>query len=467
MAGNGGFKTHFKFIMLNKIILASVLSGSLSLAAVAEGTDSALAKYNLTPAPAPTGLLLKKGDRLAICGDSITEQRKYSRLIEDYLAVCEPELQITVRQVGWGGETAGGFWARMTNDCLRFKPTLATTSYGMNDHHYKPYEDSTGAEYRSNMLGVVQAFKDHGVRVVVGSPGTITKVPWWEAGKYQIDDLNQCLGHLRNIDVELARQEKVAFADAYTPLLVSGALAKEKYGPKYELNGGDGIHPDWAGHLVMAYAYLKALGVSGEIANFTVDLAANKLTVSQGHKLLSAKDGTFEISSTRQPFCSGCLPFWGVNGYPNGGTENADKTDNVYSGMTLVPFNQELNRFRLTAKNATAPKYRVAWGDYSKVFTGEQLARGINLTEEFAMNPFSGHFSNVDAAVSIKQDFETRQIKTMFRPVVKKGENATMAQITAQTEKVLAETERIHAALDQAVRAAAGPVTYTIKVTAE
>jgi hypothetical protein len=38
-------------------------------------------------APAPSGLLLKHGDRLAICGDSITEQRMYSRIMEDYLTV--------------------------------------------------------------------------------------------------------------------------------------------------------------------------------------------------------------------------------------------------------------------------------------------------------------------------------------------------------------------------------------------
>ena len=44
-------------------------------------------------APLPEGLLLKKGDRLAICGDSITEQKMYSRIIEDYLTACLPQLE--------------------------------------------------------------------------------------------------------------------------------------------------------------------------------------------------------------------------------------------------------------------------------------------------------------------------------------------------------------------------------------
>src|SRR5215475_4879101 len=70
-------------------------------------------KFHPLKAPEPHGLLLKQHDRLAICGDSITEQKMYSRLMEDYLTVCVPEMDITVRQYGWGGERAPGFLKRM------------------------------------------------------------------------------------------------------------------------------------------------------------------------------------------------------------------------------------------------------------------------------------------------------------------------------------------------------------------
>ena len=102
--------------------------------------DPYFEKFQPVKAPAPAGSLLKTGDRLAICGDSITEQKMYSRAMETYLTVCVPQLQVTVRQYGWGGETAQGFLGRMTNDCLRFHPTIATTCYGMNDHGFRPYE---------------------------------------------------------------------------------------------------------------------------------------------------------------------------------------------------------------------------------------------------------------------------------------------------------------------------------------
>src|SRR5690348_10480704 len=132
--------------------------------------DPYFAKFSPVSAPRPGGLLLKKGDRLAICGDSITEQRMYSRIIEDYLTMCVPELEITVRQYGWSGERAPGFLARMTNDCLRFKPTIATTCYGMNDHEYRPYEDRIGKTYEEKSVAIVESFKANGARVVIGSP---------------------------------------------------------------------------------------------------------------------------------------------------------------------------------------------------------------------------------------------------------------------------------------------------------
>src|SRR6476661_8539505 len=92
--------------------------------------------------------LLKEKDLLAICGDSITEQKLYSVFIEDYLLMCRPDLNARSMQFGWGGETSWGFLARMENDVLRFKPTIATTCYGMNDGGYAPLSDERGNHYR-------------------------------------------------------------------------------------------------------------------------------------------------------------------------------------------------------------------------------------------------------------------------------------------------------------------------------
>src|SRR5580658_3941786 len=110
----------------------------------AKPNDPFFAKFEPVAAPKPKSPVLQKDGRLAICGDSITEQKKYSRIMETYITVALPELEISTRQFGWGGEQASGLLARMTNDVLRFKPTVATTCYGMNDFHYRPYEPGIG-----------------------------------------------------------------------------------------------------------------------------------------------------------------------------------------------------------------------------------------------------------------------------------------------------------------------------------
>lgn len=420
-------------------------------------------QFKSVQAPSTDGLLLKEGDRLAICGDSITEQKMYSRIIEDYLTACTPQLKIKVRQFGWGGERADGFLERMTNDCLRFKPTVATTCYGMNDHGYRPYETGIGDAYRKYSTAIVESFKDHGVRVVQGSPSCVGNRSWWLPGA-NTEALNLNLCQLRNIGVDVARQEQVAFADVFLPMLNAAYDAAEKYGTNYQMSGGDGVHPGWAGHTIMAYAFLKALGVNGEIANFTLDMSDNKLTVSAGHKLLSAKNGVFTIRSSRYPFCPGAPMGMAANWYPTIGHNSINSGDSIRSGMTFVPFNRDLNRFMLTVKNAKAGKYLVSWGSQSQIFTAEQLSKGVNLAAEFEDNPFSTRFAMIDAAVDSKQAFETREIKNLFRIP---GDKVTKEQIAEQTDKALKDAERQHAAFEEVVRVAYAPATYTLTVTPE
>jgi lysophospholipase L1-like esterase len=418
--------------------------------------DIRLDEFKPLKAPKPDRLLLKPGDRLAICGDSITEQKMYSRIMEDYLTVCEPELRVSVRQYGWSGERAPGFLARMTNDCLRFKPTIATTCYGMNDHEYRAYEDRIGQTYRDKSLAIIEAFKTHGVRVILGSPGCVGKIPsWTRHTNDSVMDLNLNLCRLRNIDIEIARQEHVGFADVFWPMLTAGVTARKEYTPTYAIAGRDGVHPGWAGHTVMAYAFLKAMGLKGDIGMLVADLKNSRMKVSAGHELVSAKDGEFTLKSTRYPFCA-CVPAGqAAASYPVCDTDDPTKDNSIRSAMTLIPFNQDLNRLVLKVKNVkSGSSYKVTWGNETKTFSGSQLARGINLAAEFPGNPFCEAFAKVDAAVAAKQAFETRQIKSAFRS----------AEAKTDMEAVAERTEKEREPLAAAIQAAFVPVTHTIKI---
>src|SRR5262245_46741971 len=336
----------------------------------APSAPQGLEKFKPTKAPEIKGLLLQKGDRVAICGDSITEQKMYSRIIEDYLTMCVPDLEATVRQYGWSGERAPGFLARMTNDCLRFKPTVATTCYGMNDHEYRPYEDRIGQTYREQSTAIVKAFKANGVRVVLGSPGCVGKMPSWvKTATGTVEDLNLNLCTLRNIDLEIAQAEGTRFADVFWPMLTAGLAARERYGTNFAISGPDGVHPTWAGQTVMAYAFLRAMGLSGEIGSLTLDLAANKGTVSAGHELVSANAPEFVIKSAHYPLCACEPPGQTAANYPDCDKDNSTKDTSIRAGLSLIPFNKELNRFTVIARNGLAANYKVTWGSETKKFT--------------------------------------------------------------------------------------------------
>lgn len=402
--------------------------------------DPAFAAFHPVKAPAPGPLLLQAGDQLAIVGDSITEQCMYSRLLEDYLTMCRPDLKVAARQFGWSGETASGFLRRMTNDCLRFKPTVATLCYGMNDYGYRPFEEGIGKAYRTNYTEVVKRFKAAGARVVLGSPGCVGKVASWvKPLRGTLEEHNLSLCTLRNIDIEIAAEQDVRFADVYWPMLVARSEGKARYGEKYEINGNDGVHPGWAGQLLMAYAFLRGLGFDGDLGTFTLDLAAGRASASAGHTVDKVAGGEVTLTSSRYPFCvSGAVDNFGT----------------TRSGASLVPFNQQLNRLRLVVTGAKPGNYAVTWGEATKTFAADALAKGINLADEFPTNPFSAAFAKVDSAISAKQSFERDQVKGKFHS----------AEARADMDKVFAATEEGHKAKVEAVAAAFVPVTHTLKV---
>lgn len=401
-------------------------------------------KFNLRKAPAPGPLLLKAGDRLAIVGDSITEQKKYSCLIETYLTVCVPDLKITARQYGWSGETAVGFLKRMKQDCLRFNPTVATLCYGMNDAKYRPYDDVNGEWYRENYTAIVKEFKAAGARVVLGSPGMCTKVASWVKSRTgTLDELNLNLGTLRDIDIGIAEREGVRFADVFWPMFKAQFEGQRLYGQNPEqpffMAGKDGVHPDWAGQLVMAYAFLRAMGLDGQIGTVTVDLSAGKATATSGHTVENVANQTITLTSTRYPFCAT-------------GATNLDSS--IRSGMTLVPFNKELNRLLLIATKGTAAQYQVTWGTQSRVYTAAELADGVNLADDFSENPFYEAFKKVEAAVLTKQTYETEQIKKIFH-----GPEGKTNMVAA-----VARTEAVRAPLADAIPSAMMPVKHVIEI---
>ncbi len=108
---------------------------------------------------------------------------------------------------------------------------------------------------------------------------------------------NKTLSEERDIAREVAQSQGVLFADVITPMIEAMTKAKAKYGKGYHLAGGDGVHPAHNGHLVMAYAFLKALGCDGDLGQISVDLAGGKAEASRRPQGVLDLDGQRQATS--------------------------------------------------------------------------------------------------------------------------------------------------------------------------
>jgi lysophospholipase L1-like esterase len=411
--------------------------------------------------------VIEKGDVVAVCGDSLTEQKVYSVYIEDYLLMCQPVSDVKTLGCGWGGSSAPHFATHMGGDVMTFSPTVGVVCYGINDGKGDVLNDTIAKSYRAGLEKVIANLRRGQTRtIIIGSPAVVdsfyfknTRHPDVTAAQF-----NETLGQLGAIAKELAAAKGVLFADLHTPMMEAMAKAKAQFGQRYPFSGeGDGVHGGPNEHLVMAYAVLKAMGFDGHIGTITYDGSAGSATATEGHRIISSHPGKVVIESSRYPYC-----FFN-------GTKDADQQgappQSQFAGnwsygnaaiLPFVPFNQELNRYLLVVQNLKSPRARITWGEQSKEFTAAQLAQGVNLAAEFLKNPFVQPFAAVDRAVINKQFFETQFISHFLfdQPNLLKA----MPSKASALKMIDAGFRDVHAGLLENCREAIKPVTHTIKI---
>jgi hypothetical protein len=361
--------------------------------------------------------------------------------------MCKPQADLRAMQFGWGGETSWGFLSKMPNEAMRFDPSAVTICFGMNDGGYL-YSVPNYERYRKSLRGIIQNFKKDGVRfIVLGSPGVVDTQTYW-GGVDNAVKYNPVLANERDVARQVAAEENVVFANIHDAMMDVMVKAKAKYGAKYALAGEeDGVHPDENGHLVMAYVFLKALGCDGNIGTVTLDLAKNAATATDGHRVLGCRDGAVELESARYPFC-----FYGDPASPH----------SPKGILEFLPFNQDLNRFRLVVNGAAGRSVRVTWGSASKEFSGAAAERGINLAAEFLDNPFSAPFLRVEEAVKAQQNYETPLVKRVMHEMAEF--ETLIPEERAAMEQVKTTGMRKAKELFDKAAAEVRPVRHSIKV---
>lgn len=211
-------------------------------------------------------MLLEKGQKLLFIGDSITDTDRarpagegrlalgsgYVALVDAFLQSVYPELGIRVVNKGISGNTVRDLKARWQEDVLDQSPDWLSVMIGINDVWrqfdlpFIPDRHVLEDEYEQTLRELVSVTKPNVRGLVLMSPFYLEP----NAG----DPMRAKMDRYGRIVADIAREHGAIFVDTQAAFhrvlqhLYPAALAWDR------------VHPSPAGHLVLARAFLNAVG---------------------------------------------------------------------------------------------------------------------------------------------------------------------------------------------------------------
>lgn len=325
-----------------------------------------------TQAAPQDDFFFRDGDRVMILGDSITEQRQYSTLIESFVLSRFPAWNISFRNTGVSGDrmgltSRGGLDKGFARDIGWLKPTAVTIDFGMNDARAGESGYKTYVENAATLADKFAAIK---TRVAFITPSSEER---YEAGQPAGSAYNVLLRKYSDGLKNVALQKQTVFVDQLTPMITTieagraaGVLSPTQGGPRLI---PDGVHPNPGGHRVMATYILKGLNAPALVSSVEIDAKTGGVN-AQKARVTEVKTGdTLEFTRHDE-----ALPWPYRRSTPSPDTELSLKLP----GFTPL---DDLSRYTLQVKNLTAPAYKLSIDDQETgIFPRELLAAGVNLT---------------------------------------------------------------------------------------
>ena len=206
--------------------------------------------------------------RVVFLGDSITYDGHYVADIVAYQRLHQPQREMEFINLGLPSENTSGLsepghaggkfprpdlHERLGRMLAKTRPDLVIACYGMNDGIYLPLDAGRFAAFTNGIIRLHQAVENSGAKIIHVTPPVFDEVPGGHPGYANVLDvysrwlLDQLTNGWRVIDLHFPMQQTLAAERAKRPAF---AFAK------------DGIHPDEAGHWLMAKEILKGLGAT-------------------------------------------------------------------------------------------------------------------------------------------------------------------------------------------------------------
>lgn len=315
---------------------------------------------------------LNDGDSVVFYGDSITEQRLYTRFIEEYVLTRFPDRKIDFMNSGVGGDRVSGGWAgpvdlRLSRDVFAYRPTVVTIMLGMNDGYYRAYDDGIFRTFADGYRHIVESIQQNlpAARVTLLKPSPHDDVT--RAAEFD-PDYNTTMLRFGDFLATLAAEKHLQLADLNAPVVAALTRAKAENEAFSVTLIRDRVHPGSGVHWLMAEAVLKSWNAPAIVTAVGIDATKNAATTSTNTSVADLHRAKGTLTWTQQ---DRALPL---------PLPSAKLDPFIAVAARLSDLDQVLNRQTLQVTGLAPGNYSLQI-DETKIaeFSAEQLATGIDL----------------------------------------------------------------------------------------
>lgn len=245
-------------------------------------------------AAAAPPIALGPNETIVFFGDSITQQNLYTAYIETFLISRFPAKQLLFWNAGIGGNKVDDALTRFDRDVAPLKPTIVIVNFGMNDGKYVAPDSEIRRHYVQGLKELIRKIAAIGARPILCTPPAANKFH-----ALFLEHYNETLAGLAQAVEQLGAEQHVPVIDLFTPFrpFAEQALPDPMLIP-------DGVHPNDAGHLLLAAPALSRFGAPGPLGQVEINgqtvkgnaLIAVSAVSSKAHSL------SFQMKLSHLPF---------------------------------------------------------------------------------------------------------------------------------------------------------------------
>lgn len=222
--------------------------------------------------------VIRPGERVVFLGDSITQDGRFIAWLDLLLRTRASDPLPELINLGLASETVSGLsepehpwprpclFERLDRALEKAKPHVVIACYGMNDGVYAPPSEERRAAFEQGVLKLSEKVRAAGARLILVTPPPFDAVSFKGKLKEETEDGDFGYGGVwRGYDGVLAGYAKWMLEtpnladqvfDLHTPMREFYDAMRSR---DPEWDSGDGIHPNAAGHLVIAGLLAEAL----------------------------------------------------------------------------------------------------------------------------------------------------------------------------------------------------------------